>query len=404
LVNINQYSGWSFDGRAGITANNSEVVGTSMTFPTTNVGFVQDSSYLSQTVLVPSSGSYSLSFSAANAHISAEPLEVLVDGVAQSVGYNGGAASISFTPTSGTFQTATATLSLSAGPHTISFVGMSNISTYTALVTNVSLLGVGISDGDFSGLGLATGSYQVNPTQYSLGGGDVAGNLQATYVQQGQQDSAIKQEALTYSSNTAGGATIYPLGSVTVYGNADGSDARTTNYSYSFFTGTNQIQSQTTTAVGISSAQNGPGTSSPDVSSTYYDPYGNATWTKDGGGFLNFSQFDPLTGGLLKHIDDVNTQDVADFSGLPSGWTTPTGGGLELVTSYSLDPLGRPTQIVNPNEQPARRGEKSLYDSEGGEWRPHLPDSWHNNPHWDYKPPGPNQPWQNIGIDGTPIP
>lgn len=41
------------------------------------------------------------------------------------------------------------------------------------------------------------------------------------------------------------------------------------------------------------------------------------------------------------------------------------------------------------------RGEKSLYDDRGGEWRPHLPDKYHQG-HWDYKPAGKNVPWQDV--------
>lgn len=43
------------------------------------------------------------------------------------------------------------------------------------------------------------------------------------------------------------------------------------------------------------------------------------------------------------------------------------------------------------------RGEKSVFDAEGGEWRwdatGHKPNY---TPHWDYKGPGNNQPWENI--------
>lgn len=50
---------------------------------------------------------------------------------------------------------------------------------------------------------------------------------------------------------------------------------------------------------------------------------------------------------LQRHAD-VNTADTGDFTGLPSGWTTPAGGGLELITQYVLDGLGRPTKITSP--------------------------------------------------------
>jgi hypothetical protein len=36
--------------------------------------------------------------------------------------------------------------------------------------------------------------------------------------------------------------------------------------------------------------------------------------------------------------------------------------------------------------KPRERGEKSLFDKGGGEWRPHRPDKHHPKGHWDYKP------------------
>lgn len=51
--------------------------------------------------------------------------------------------------------------------------------------------------------------------------------------------------------------------------------------------------------------------------------------------------------------------------------------------------------------KPRSRGEKSLYDEKGGEWRYSPGDKYHN-PHWDYKPAGKSQQWQNVPIDGKP--
>ena len=51
------------------------------------------------------------------------------------------------------------------------------------------------------------------------------------------------------------------------------------------------------------------------------------------------------TGGLLQRIDDVDTSIV---SGAPTGWTTPADGGLNLVTDYQVDDLGRETEELDP--------------------------------------------------------
>lgn len=57
---------------------------------------------------------------------------------------------------------------------------------------------------------------------------------------------------------------------------------------------------------------------------------------------------------------------------------------------------GLPSRI-----KPRKRGEKSLYDENGGEWRYDVGDKYHN-PHWNYKPSGNNQEWQNIPIGKLP--
>ena len=49
-------------------------------------------------------------------------------------------------------------------------------------------------------------------------------------------------------------------------------------------------------------------------------------------------------------------------------------------------------------KKPRDRGEKSLWDPKGGEWRPHKPDKYHPEGHWDHKPPGPNTPWIDVPI------
>jgi RHS repeat-associated protein len=43
----------------------------------------------------------------------------------------------------------------------------------------------------------------------------------------------------------------------------------------------------------------------------------------------------------VKSIVDVDTSRTNDFQNLPTGWATPAGGGLHLVTTYEVDSLGR---------------------------------------------------------------
>jgi hypothetical protein len=56
-----------------------------------------------------------------------------------------------------------------------------------------------------------------------------------------------------------------------------------------------------------------------------------------------------LTGSATDAITNVNTSDDRDFRNLPSGWSTISGGSLNLVTSFQVDDMGRDTEETNPN-------------------------------------------------------
>jgi RHS repeat-associated protein len=103
-------------------------------------------------------------------------------------------------------------------------------------------------------------------------------------------------------------------------------------------------------------------------------------------------------------------------------------GGYDLLDTYVSKPLAKilvdyfakgidkDTDLTDPStwptppvpgkckegdpsrSKPRSRGEKSLWDPEGGEWRPHKPDVYHPEGHWDYKPAGPNNPWINVPV------
>ncbi len=102
--------------------------------------------------------------------------------------------------------------------------------------------------------------YGTSTTATSSTPGDVIGYLKDTKVQQGELGTAIKTSAQQYYSQTANSMTIYLVANTTKYRNTDGTGAETTGITYTFFSGTNQIQSVTTTLPVISSGQNGPGT------------------------------------------------------------------------------------------------------------------------------------------------
>ena len=110
--------------------------------------------------------------------------------------------------------------------------------------------------------------------------------------------------------------------------------------------GTALLQSETDTAPVVSAAENGPGTA--DVTTTFFDAFGNPQWVKDADGFIQYAAFDTATGAMTTSIVDVNTADSGEFTNLPSGWATPAGGGLNLVTTDVVDALGRTTEETSP--------------------------------------------------------
>src|SRR5262249_55489705 len=124
--------------------------------------------------------------------------------------------------------------------------------------------------------------YGASTTATSGSAGNVLGYLQDTNIQRGELGTAVKQSNQQYFAQT-GASTIYPVANRSVYRNTDGTGAETTSNSYTWFTGTTQMQSVTVSLPVISSAQNGPGTADTQVA--FFDTYGRPIWTKDGDGF-----------------------------------------------------------------------------------------------------------------------
>ena len=188
--------------------------------------------------------------------------------------------------------------------------------------------------------------------------GGAVGYFEDSKVQEGESGTPVLQETETYFGHTdSNGNTVFVEATDTTYANTNGTGARTTTYGYTFYSGTNQINQMTTTLPTISSTENGPGTAA--VMTTVYDSDGRVIWTKDAQGYITYTQYDPTTGYVDKTIQDVNTADTGDFSNLPAGWSTPSGGGLELITNTTYqttatgsviiteDPDGNVTYVVD---------------------------------------------------------
>jgi RHS repeat-associated protein len=179
---------------------------------------------------------------------------------------------------------------------------------------------------DNSGL-ITRYDYYTTTTATETTPGGVTGYQQDTQIEHGQLGTPIPQESMQYFAHSANGITVDPLANDTVYRNTDGTGGETTRYSYTYFPGTVQMQSMTTSLPVISAAQNGPGT--PDVTTYVYDIYGRQLQTTDPDGFVSKTVYDSGTGAVI-----LTEQDV---------------GGLNLVTSYQVDDLGRTIEQTSPN-------------------------------------------------------
>ena len=165
-------------------------------------------------------------------------------------------------------------------------------------------------------------------------------------LRRGEQGTAISQVRLEYFTRSDGTVTIYPVATSTGYRNENGTGGQTSGRAYSWGTGF-AAQSITLTYPTVTTGQNGPGTAATET--TAFNGYGRPSWFKDAGGFLQYRAFDVPTGAITKTIADVDTTQTSTFADLPSGWSTPTGGGLHITSTAELDVFGRTTGLTDPN-------------------------------------------------------
>ncbi|MGA2502229.1 MAG: hypothetical protein ABSH20_31180, partial [Tepidisphaeraceae bacterium] len=137
--------------------------------------------------------------------------------------------------------------------------------------------------------------------------------------------------------------TVHPLAAETVYPVAGGT-GNETDYSYTWYAGSVQVQQETTTLPIVTPAQNGPGGATHWTEQDAYDPAGNLAWEKDADGNLTYHAHDPVTGRETETIADAGS---SSGLALPSGWSY-LHAGINAATNYSYDPLGRIAQVLGP--------------------------------------------------------
>ncbi len=193
---------------------------------------------------------------------------------------------------------------------------------------------------------VSTTTYATSTTATTSTAGDVSGYVKSTAVQRGTGGTAIPQGDVTYIGRTANSQTRYHVASSTQYRNTNGTGGQTTSYAYTWQGSTAHIASVTTTLPTVTTAQNGP--NSATTGTTVFDAVGRPIWAKDAAGVLSYTAYDAQTGAVTKTISDVNTANTSDFANLPSGWSTPGGAGLHLVSTFEVDSLGRMTKVTDP--------------------------------------------------------
>jgi YD repeat-containing protein len=145
---------------------------------------------------------------------------------------------------------------------------------------------------------------------YTDPGATAKGYLKEERVVPAGGGAEAKLRTLTYGVQTSDGVTIHPVASETVYRDADGSGALQTSYDY-----TNWIAFQ---PGAVLVHLPGGATRSQEL-----DQYGRVVATTDEDNYVQRTTYDDATGGILSHAVD--------------------SGGLNLVTTFELDKLGRPT-------------------------------------------------------------
>ena len=190
---------------------------------------------------------------------------------------------------------------------------------------------------------LWAGLIQLSSYYSSTGSGAADGYLESTSLKHGSGGTPVLQSHFEYTTRTAGDVTIYPVSKQTQYRNDDGSGEIDTTISFTWYSGTVQVKEQTTTLPVVPTTQNGADTAS--TLKSVFDERGELAWSMDARGFITRTIHDIATGAVLRRIVDADT---SLLTGVPTGWSTPSGGGKHLIYDYEIDSLGRTIQELGP--------------------------------------------------------
>lgn len=209
-------SSWTFNGTSGLTTNASGFTSSNATAPEgSQAAFLQNTGSFSQ-VAVMATGTYQLSFSAAQrANLpSSETFQVQVDGVI--VGNFNNVTGAAYTTLT------TSSFTVAGGNHTITFIGTNKKSgDNTVFIDQVAItqLPYGLSDSSFEQLALDSGSFSYRPTgtpwvftgtsglstngsAFTVGNSNTSQGSQVAFIQNtGSISQTVTLAAGTYSLN-----------------------------------------------------------------------------------------------------------------------------------------------------------------------------------------------------------
>lgn len=184
-----------------------------------------------------------------------------------------------------------------------------------------------------------------NPTT-----GAVAGRPAGWSAQEGSGGTPDLLDQVTWNTETVNGASIFPLWQRIRYPEAGMSSPPTLETEYTYYqdadgNDTLQVYQIVQKMPVVPTSQNGDGLEHEITS--IMDVNGNLIWKKDARGYITNWQYRP-DGVLMQRIDDVDTTKVEN---VPDGWTTPAGGGQNLVTDIVSDAVGKPLIQYGPWHQ-----------------------------------------------------
>lgn len=232
----------------------------------------------------------------------------------------------------------TAPFPIAAGSHIVEFRGSTGTGETRFRIDNVRINGTGAPE-----IFNARFEFPFNDLTDAATGTELDGFYKSTSLQRGELGTSILLAERSYVRRQVDDMFRHLPLRDTVYAEEGGAGARITGYAYTFESGSLQPASVTISHPTVTVAHNGPGTAVSET--TVYDEFGRPVWFRDGDGFISYFAYDLATSATTTVIQDV---DSAAVSNEPSGWTTPSGGGLHLVTTMQVDGLGRTTKLTDP--------------------------------------------------------